>query len=716
MRTSFRALVVAFSCCILLVSAQEPPPAQEDQQAPPVTFRMEVNYVEVDAIVTDQNGLPVTDLTASDFEIFEGGEQQEITNFSLVNIPIERSEQPLFASAPIEPDVKTNQDSGGRLFLIVLDSLHTEGLNALRVKDAAHNFIDRNMGANDLAGIVHMTGRSDLGQDFTRNRRLLKASIDKFVGEAPRSSILERMDRFNALGIGSLSIRNPVSSVDYQVYDPFTMERISNARTMFSTVGRLAEFMANVRGRRKALILVSEGVPFDLTDAFTLSRTSLAIDDFRDLIGSATRSNVSIYTVDPRGLTVNPAISAEIEGFPNPNGSPGVLDELGLDPVDPGLTPSSLAAEQRYSQDGLRTLAAETGGLAAVNTNNFERAFRRIIEDNSTYYVLGYYPTNERRGGRFRKIDLRLKRPGLQVRARRGYYEPRGRADTESSSEADTSAELRAAMSSPIPMPGIPMRVFAAPFKGTAPNASVALTVELEAGRFNYGKEDELSTNLLEINVAVIDGSSKFVTGAEHKLALRFKPDTLEAIKTRGLRLMTQVQLPPGRYQMRVASAEQEGKTSGTVLYDIEVPDFWESPLTMSGVMLTSTAAGLVPTVGQGIVDLGPVLPGPPTTVREFNVDEDIAVFAEVYENAPDMPPHVLDLSTTVRSDVGQIVFENREERSSTELEGGRGGFGYSVEIPSSTLAPGLYVIHLEARSRIDNDSGIGRDIQIRIH
>ena len=713
MRTSFRALVVMFSCCILLVSAQEPPPVQEDQQAPPVTFRMEVNYVEVDAIVTDQDGLPVTDLTASDFEIFEGGEQQEITNFSLVNIPIERSEQPLFASAPIEPDVKTNQDSDGRLFLIVLDSLHTEGLNALRVKDAAHDFIDSSMGANDLAGIVHMTGRSDLGQDFTRNRRLLKASIDKFVGEAPRSSILERMDRFNALGEGSLSIRNPVSSVDYQVYDPFMMERVSNARTMFGTVGRLSEFMAGVRGRRKALILISEGVPFDLTDAFTLSRTSLAIDDFRDLIASATRSNVSIYTVDPRGLTVNPAISAAIEGFPTPSG--GVLEEMGMDPTDPGLTPSALAAEQRYSQDGLRTLAAETGGLAAVNTNNFERAFRRIIEDNSTYYVLGYYPTNDRRGGRFRKIDLRLKRPGLQVRARRGYYEPRGQADTESS-ETDTSAELRAAMSSPLPMPGIPMRVFAAPFKGTAPDASVALTVELEAGRFNYGKEDELSTNSLEVNVAVIDGSSQFVTGAEHKLALRFKPDTLEAIKARGLRLMTQVQLPPGRYQMRVASAEQEGRTSGTVLYDIEVPDFWESPLTMSGVMLTSTAAGLMPTAGQGILDLGPMLPGPPTTVREFSVGEDIAVFAEVYENAQDMPPHVLDLSTTVRSDIGQIVFENREERSSTELEGGRGGFGYSAEIPSGTLAPGLYVIHLEARSRLDNDSGIGRDIQIRIH
>ena len=110
------------------------------------------------------------------------------------------------------------------------------------------------------------------------------------------------------------------------------------------------------------------------------------------------------------------------------------------------------------------------------------------------------------------------------------------------------------------------------------------------------------------------------------------------------------------------------------------------------------------------------MLPGPPTTVREFSVGEDIAVFAEVYENAQDMPPHVLDLSTTVRSDIGQIVFENREERSSTELEGGRGGFGYSAEIPSGTLAPGLYVIHLEARSRLDNDSGIGRDIQIRIH
>ena len=127
-------------------------------------------------------------------------------------------------------------------------------------------------------------------------------------------------------------------------------------------------------------------------------------------------------------------------------------------------------------------LAEETGGFAAVNRNDFRDVFDRLVRDNSTYYVLGYYPTNEKRDGKFRKITLRLKRPGLQVRSRRGYAAPRGKAPEAKPTSDTYSPNLRAAMNSPLPMAGIPMSVFAAPFKGAAPNATVAVSVELRAG------------------------------------------------------------------------------------------------------------------------------------------------------------------------------------------------------------------------------------------
>ena len=158
-----------------------------------MTFRVEVNYVEVDAIVTDAQGAPIADLSKDDFELFEDGQRQEVSSFSLINIPIERAERPLFASAPIEADVQTNEHVEGRIYLIVLDDLHTDFTRGPRVKAAATRFIEQNFGTNDLAAVV-FTGRAGDGQDFTNNSRLLVNAIDKFSGRKLRSATLERIE------------------------------------------------------------------------------------------------------------------------------------------------------------------------------------------------------------------------------------------------------------------------------------------------------------------------------------------------------------------------------------------------------------------------------------------------------------------------------------------------------------------------------------------
>jgi hypothetical protein len=178
--------------------------------------------------------------------------------------------------------------------------------------------------------------------------------------------------------------------------------------------------------------------------------------------------------------------------------------------------------------------------------------------------------------------------------------------------------------------------------------------------------------------------------------------------------MVNQLSLPPGRYQLRIAAATRGGRT-GSVLYDLEVPDFTAAPLTMSGVAITSTLAIETPTVVPKNA-LGQLLPGPVIATREFATDDELALFAEFYENAPNAQPHRLDIATTVRSEDGRVVYENREERQSGELQGGRGGYGYEVRIPLSEIGPGTFVIHVEGRSRIgDRDNGVGRDILIRV-
>src|SRR5499433_3679007 len=151
-----------------LVAGQEQPPAAV--QGPTPTFKSQVEYVEVDALVTDQQGNFVRTLTKDDFQILEDGKPQTISNFSLVDIPIEQLQRPLFASRPIEPDVQSNERPfDGRMYVMILDDLHTEALRSQRVKQAAKQFIQQNLGANDRMAVIFTGGRAQDAQDFTNN-------------------------------------------------------------------------------------------------------------------------------------------------------------------------------------------------------------------------------------------------------------------------------------------------------------------------------------------------------------------------------------------------------------------------------------------------------------------------------------------------------------------------------------------------------------------
>lgn len=694
MNTSIRAALLLALLAAVAAHAQQPAPAPQPSQpeTPPPTFRVEINYVEVDALVTDAAGNSVANLTADDFEVLEDGKPQKISAFSLVNIPIERAERPLFAAGPIEADVRSNEEVDGRVYVIVLDDLHIHPLRTSRVKAAAKGFVERHFAANDLAAVVYTSGRADAGQEFTNNRRLLLAAIDRFSGRKLRSSTLERLERYQS----TQGMRSPGERVE----DPVLAERAFNARNSLEGVRNLADFLAGIRGRRKAMLFISEGVDYDIHDVFTNRDASSIMDASRDAIGAATRANVAIYSIDPRGLTSMGDEMIEVGSFPN-------------DDPDAGISSTGMMDELRLSQDSLRTLSDETGGFAAVNRNDFDGAFERLVRENSSYYVLGYYPTNDRRDGRFRKIEVHVRRPGLQVRSRKGYQAPRGRAPENKPAATPAAAAVREGMSSPLPMAGIGLTAFAAPFKGNAPNASVALAIEVEAGAFEYTEKNGVFTNDLELAVTATDAKGKTHPGERNTINLAFKPDTLARVKARGFRVVTQLDVPPGRYQVRIAAGESTGRV-GSVFYDLEVPDFHKAPFTMSGLAVTSASAGQTPTA-RAKDPLKDFLPGAPTARREFPRGDELALFAEIYENAPGAPAHMVDITTTVRSDAGRVLFQNQEERNSTELQGGRGGYGYTTRIPLTDLEPGVYVIHVEATSRAASDRGVGRDVQITV-
>ena len=678
---------------------QAPPELPADAQAgqPPLTFRVEANFVEVDAFVSDATGKPITDLRAGDFQLLEDGKPQMVSAFSYVNIPVARAERPLFSPTAIEPDVDTNVGMDGRIYVFVLDDLHVDLTRGPRVKEALHRFFERNFGANDLAAVVYTGGRSVDGQDFTNSPRLLLAAVDKFMGRKLRSPTLERLDEYNRQQTsGTRNAGDPVN-------DPAGFERAQNARSLLQSLQKLSDFMSGLHGRRKALVLVSEGIDYDIYNLFdNNSSASTIIDATRDAVAAATRGNVSIYAIDPRGLAVPGADLIETSGV--------VTGEPNL-----GLGVQSAMDELRLSQDSLRELADETGGFASVNRNNVDEAFDRLVSDNSSYYVLGYNPANDRRDGRFRKIEVRVTRPGVTVRARRGYVAPRGRpAATAKASNDPGDAALKAAVESPLPTTGIPMRLFAAPYKGAPPNAAITLAIELNVNALKFTEKNGAYTNALSVVTVVADNDGKTRVNEKASVDLNLMPATLARARERGFRITSAVNLPPGRYQLRVSAADATG-IAGSVVRTLVVPDFYKPPFVMSGLTLLSASGVLAPTARVKEDPVGQLLMRPPTTAREFTRDDQLVAFAEIYENDRNTPAHKIDLTTEVRAEGGRVVFSNSEERASTELQGGRGGYGYTAQIPLKDFAPGLYVVHVEGKRRDGNIPAVARDVQIRI-
>lgn len=669
-----------------LVAGQAPPP--QPQQP---TFKLQVDYVEVDVVATDKQGNHIRDLKKEDFLVLEDGKPQTISAFTMVDIPIERLERPLFAAAPIEPDVKTNESPfDGRVYVMLIDDLHTRFGRSIRVKTAAKQFIERRLGANDLMAIVHTAGAGSANQEFTSNKKLLLAAVEKTQGRKLDSATAGKTDEY----FRTRDLRQQGDPLN----DPNDAERGFNARSTLDTIRNIADWFGSVRGRRKAILFVSEGIDYDIHDMIpgtgsTHGSASMILDSTRDAIAAATRSNVAIYGIDPRGLTDLGDESIEISSYP---------DDTSL-----GVGNNSLQNELRLAQDSLRVLSEETGGFAVVNRNDYTTAYQRIVEDNSSYYVLAYYPPDAR-PGRFHKIDVRVTRPNVVVRARRGHVTPK-KASATTNTKGPSTPELREALDSPLPISGLTLHAFSAPFKGTAPNASVLFGVELR------GRDMKLdqSTKLL-LSYIAIDANGKLRGGNTDSVGLTsMRPETKNRIEQTGLRILNRLDLPPGKYQFRIAAHDTNGGNVGSVLLDLDVPDFLKAPLSMSGLALTSGSGSAMPTVKQD-EQLKAVMPGPAIALRSFPQNDEVLVFAEIYDNQGGTP-HKVDISATVTADEGKVMFKTDEIRDSSELGGARGGYGFTARIPMKDLAPGTYVLKVEAMSRLSNVPTVSRETLIKV-
>jgi VWFA-related protein len=668
--------------------------ASAAQAAPQV--RSGVELVEVAVLVRDRDGRPVTDLTAADFQVLEDGTSQAIGAFQRVSIPIPRAPSGMGTPAIVAHDVASNEQTGdSRVFVLVLDAIHVAAPRTRVVRAYARQFIERHVGPADLVAVVSPGGLTSATQDFTSDKARLLAAVDQFAGNKLASATVEiERERLTL----SVPLHNGM--------DPSDGERANRAKSLTNVLEALAGHLGRVESRRKSLLLFSEGVDYDMMDIMgKLQRQSSDVMKAMDrAVGALMRSNVSLYAIDPRALS-----SAE-----------GDLVENPLHRERPSMTQSSVEAEYADSIRGLRHVADSTGGFAAVDRSDIGPALERIIEESSEYYVLGYTPLKRSKPGEFRAIDVRVSRPGLRVVARKGYLVPAaapralspdvvpeamlpstipGRprnsrveipaTPTPARGASGVSAELSALLASPLPRAGLPIRVQAVPFRGSGRKAAVRLVVEVLGRSLAFAEQNGRFVERVDLALLTVDDRARAGNGRSATIDVRLTPDELQRVRATGVRWLAELELEPGRYQVRVAGRALGTGTSGTITCDVEVPAFEPDRLAMSGVTMTSLPSVLMPT--EGAQWLQTTIETPPSAARSFVAGDEIRAAVEVY--VPAQMPSAVEIAARVEWPDG-----SHTTLGSRKIAGGSGkpraeAIGFPVN--TSLLSPGRYVLHI---------------------
>jgi VWFA-related protein len=671
------------------------------QDQPAVTFRTETNFVEVHAIVTDQGGAFVRGLTAGDFDVYEDGRLQKTSVFSFVDLPIERPATMTVGGEVVEPDVRVAARTfGGRIYVFLLDDLHTAPTRAQLVRDTARQFIDKYIGTDDLAAVVYASGRADAGQELTSSRRLLVAAIDRFTGRKLPSVGAEKL----AVHLRDSDVHAADSTDDTQsqpggrtrdglnraleTADPDEAERALDARRTLTAIENVSRWLADVQGRRKALLLFGEGIDYDVYDPYNRDTSSALVLDTQRAVAAAQRANVNVYGIDPRGL----------------NGFGDMIDISGRSDY-PQLefgTFRGFLHELRLSQESLIGLSDQTGGLAIVNTGDVAGGLGRIVLDNSRYYLLGYYSDSKRWSrNKFLKIDVRMKRPGLDVRARRGFMPPDPKAAARAAAvdaKAGTSPALVAALGKPVPIGELPLRVFAVPLRGTDARPAVLVAAELDGGSLKFTPRNGRFAEKIELSVVAIDDDTKVQGGDRQSFDMNLLPETQQRVSRTGIRMISHLDLPPGRYQIRVGAFESTGGTIATVPYDLEVPDYAKLPFAMSGLVVSSSDADALVNANPDPL-LKNLVPATPVVTRTFTRNQTVTAFAEVYDNASPLAHDVMIVATVRDAKDGRIAFRAQDRR--TGVSSSTRAQGFTAEIPLRDMTPGTYVLRVDATSAV---------------
>lgn len=682
-----RSVAMVLRVVLLSVGAAAPVPAEPDEMDVPVV-RISLEMVQVDAVVTDKDGQHVADLRAEDFEISEDGKQKEIALCAWVPSALD---PPAPVGAPGEDLSQAGLPSpraGRRSFAFVVDDLSLSFESTVRVRKLLSDFVEKEMQAGDLVAIVRTGGGLGTLQQFSTDRRLLRAAVDRI-----RFNLAGRGRAVAGFGLGqgaTPSAGGPGGAAMLAFEQAMTglAARAENERQILLAGGTLGGLrfvvggLAALPGRKSAIIL-SEGFPLYERGRSPEHRDpSRLLAAVNRVIDEANRSSVVLYAIDPRGL---------LTLLPDASGSGG------------GSVQSLL--EQRA---GLASLSEDTGGLLLADTNDLAGALGRVLEDQRGYYLLGYAPelrTFQLEGDRprYHRLTVRVKRAGLRVRSRRGFYGVAGRSAPPALGSAPRS--LSEALASPFAATDLPVQLTCFFAHVQKSGSAVRALVHLDAAALTFREEpDGARQTAPEFAVVVFDAEGRVVGELTRTHNARIEPGFGKVLTgadiTYSLDLMVE---KPGGYQFRIAVRDPDSGRLGSASQFVEVPDVANGKLALSGLVL-----GEQPTDSEGRQ------PEVTLAVRRFPPRSRLSYAFLVYN--PRVPPlgkpPELEASLSLLQEGREVVTFEPEAISRPE-DGWSDplAVGGSLGLPAG-LVPGAYTLQVTVRDRLRKSNRGGVALQ----
>jgi len=546
-------------------------PKKEDK-SDTFTFKVPVDVVVVNAVVTDKQGNPVKDLKVDEFKVHEDGQLQPIHTFALESYKATQAQESgrPTGTAKTEEDADSSQP---RMISLVVDDLATSGPEFFAyAQEALKKLLANGMDPADLVSLTTSSG--SVNQPFTSDRDLLlslAAELHKKVQRAGtvKSQCPELTDlqaeyiRNNHPDVTPLRVAiaetiicqnlqdqpNPEQMAEPMVRSAAAQQFEENQHRYRSLLSSLRQYLRSLRHfeGRKSLILISDGFLSDYVRY-----------ELQDVTDMALRSGVIFNTVDVRGLyTTNYQASDRVVAG-NDNESFALLSRK----------PQMRNDDMRHQEDPLRQLSSETGGMHVGNTNDLTAGMRKIINHQSFYYILSYATPNAKSDGRYHRIKLEVTRPGLTVTYRKGYYAPKEQLTFERRKKEDIIEALRA----PGNLNEIPIQLSYNYFQVDDARYQLAVMTQVNIRGMKFVEEDSRHKNLISLVVVALDENDQYIDGLEKTIDLNLTSPSYNALLNHGFTSKMDVKVPPGRYRIRAVVREGMHTKMGSVNKMIEVP------------------------------------------------------------------------------------------------------------------------------------------------